>query len=232
LMDLLSYLVAIPIHVVTTIAGGPMSAADLAATPAGVFLAVGIMFFVIMVFTAINDLLPEGKVLLAVLPSIVWVAAAALVFFGVAKSDVPPPELILATVLYLGYQMVGLRVNALYFGQASATRKFAIYSIVDAVVMNVLAAVWAIRTSLDPNPNNRPKPWQIAANHVGTLPDIFRWVDLVWSPPTPRPLPARLMMGGIDVVGMGALTAGAIADYVTALNPTAEPRHAGTAPNA
>ncbi|MBX3726505.1 MAG: hypothetical protein KF823_11395 [Xanthomonadales bacterium] len=217
ILDLLSYLVAIPMHVVNTIIGTPVPAATLAATPVGVFLALGIMFFVIMVLTAVNDALPEGKVVLAVLPSLVWVAAAALVFFGVAKAAAPPPELIIAAILYLGYQVVGLRVNALYFGHPSAVRKFAIYSIVDAVVMNVLAAIWAIRTSQDPDPNNRPKPWQITANHVGTLTDIFRWSDLVWPPPNPKPLPARLMMVGVDVVGMGALTAGAITDYVYAL---------------
>lgn len=217
ILDLLSYLVAIPMHVVNTIMGTPVPAATLAATPVGVFLALGIMFFVIMVLTAVNDALPEGKVVLAVLPSLVWVAAAALVFFGVAKAASPPPELIIAAVLYLGYQFVGLRVNALYFGHPSAVRKFAIYSIVDAVVMNVLAAIWAIRTSNDPDPRNRPQPWQITANHVGTLTDIFRWSDLVWPPPNPKPLPARLMMVGVDVVGMGALTAGAITDYVYAL---------------
>ncbi len=227
ILDILSYLVAIPMHVVQTIAGGPVGASRVAATPAGVFLALGIMFFVILVFTTINDLLPEGKAVLAVLPSVVWVAAAALVFYGVGTADTPAPELILAAVLYLGYQFVGLRVNGLFFGHPSAVRKFAIYSIVDAIVMNVLAAVWAGRTSQDPDPNNRPKPYQIAANHVGTLPDIFRWADLVWPPPNPKPLPARLMMGGIDVVGMGALTAGAIVDYIAALSSGLKADRAG-----
>ncbi|TXI19329.1 MAG: hypothetical protein E6Q62_04370 [Nitrosomonas sp.] len=216
-LDILSYLVAIPMHVVNTNVGSPIPASDIAATPVGVYLAMGIMFFVIMVLTAVNDFLQEGKMVLAVLSSIVWIAAAGLIFFGVGKAASPPPELIIAAVLYLGYQFVGLRVNVLYFGHPSAVRKFAIYSILDAVVMNVLAGIWAGRTRQDPDPNNHPKPWQMTANHVGTLTDIFRWSDLIWPPPDPKPLAARLMMVGVNVVGMGALTAGAIADYVYSL---------------
>ena len=224
LADIISYMVAIPMHVVNTIAGFP-ELTGTASAPVGIFLALGIIFFVIMVFTAVNDLLPEAKKILAVIPALLWIFAAILVFIAVANAETVFPELIIAAVLYIIYQGTSLFVTATQFGSPGGTRKFAIYSIVDAAVLNVLAAVWAIRMSQDPDPTKRPKAWQIAANHVGTLPDIFRWVDLVWPPPTPRPLPLRLVLAGVDVVGMGALTAGAIADYVEELQhpPSAAP---------
>jgi hypothetical protein len=219
ILDILSYLVAIPMHVVNTIFGLPTPTDQVASTPDAVYLALGILFLQIGVFTSIQDALPEGKKVLAVLPSITWIAACFLVGAGVLTAAEPPPELIIAAVFYLVYQGLGLYLNIRWFGEVSAVRGFAIYSIVDAVVMNVLAAVWAIRTSQDPDPNNRPKPWQIVANHVGTLPDIFRWSDLVWPPPNPKPVPVRVMMVGVDIIGMGALTAGAITDFVNVLHP-------------
>lgn len=221
LLDLISYLVAIPMHVVSTLLGVD-DVLQLAETPVGVYLAAGIMFFAIMVFAAIADALAEGKQVLAILPSVLWVALCGLLLYGTLKADEPPLELVLAALFYLGYQVTGLRTNALYFGHASATKKFAIYSIVDAVLMNILAAVWAIRMSRDPNPAKHPKPWQIAANHIGTLPDIFRWPDLVWPPPQTKPLPVRLVVVAVDVIGMGALAAGAIADYIDNRDPRAQ----------
>lgn len=225
ILDLISYVVAIPMHVISTIVGNDLTA-GIEATPSGVFLAVGIMFFLIMIVSAVNDALPEGKILLSALLGVIWVAAMSLVLVGIGRADNAPLELVFAAILYFGYQMVGFRTAVLDAGP-SATKKFAIYSIIDAVAMNVLAAVWAIRNKDDPDPNNRPKAWQIAANHIGTLPDIFRWADLVWTPPTPRPIPARIVLAGVDVVGMGAMTAGAFADYAASLS-TPEQAPGGT----
>jgi hypothetical protein len=94
----------------------------------------------------------------------------------------------------------------------SGARLLAIYKIGDAAFLNVLAAIWAWRTSQTPE---KPKPWQVVANHVGTIPDIASGAtDLTWLPPQSKPLPIRLLVAAIDAVGMGALTAGAMADYL------------------
>jgi hypothetical protein len=216
-LDVVSYLIAIPMHVVQSI-GTPVGlngAPD--AVPIGVFIACAAGFGILLVLSAVNDALPEAKQVLAVIMGLVWLPVCGLVLYGASTADDISIELWLAAFAYLAYQLIALRTTILYWNQREPTKKLAIYTIVDALFLNVLAAIWEARSYQNSDPKKHPKPWQVAANHVGTLPDLFRWVDLKWPPPPPpasKPLPVRVLLAAIDVVGMGALTAGAIADAI------------------
>lgn len=223
LLDIVSILVAVPAHVVLTFVN-PRSASDLAEGRAedvkGLpFLFGGIMLSALLVLNSVNDALPEAKLYLSIPSTLIWYAFLLMTFFAGIAMDAPA-ELYFACVFYIFFVTINQYVQIRYAKDALKLKCLAVYAIADAVLLNVLAAIYEAR--------NSPPPWQYVGNHVGTLPDLFRWMDFVWTPPKPRPWQARLVMVIVDLVGYGALASTAFADFADAQGRP--PRLAGTAP--